>query len=185
MSPLTLKGALVAIKRHVITPDHPRRSEPQVKGCACCEKREAEECQEENIARAVISPTVLYRVSKVFRRDKAFGDATAAESAPFAYGKDCDNNSYSESECSLATTDNNRGAGWAVDKYFYRPVGLWVENKFNRVLGPYFVSPYVIGNQLTQAFVRDRMNLIEFSDIEKHLHKHEFMAFLRLLHDAR
>ena len=143
--------------------------------------------------RAVTSPPALYRISKIFRRNNAFTDSSAVESFfPAGYQDCCDGESDAESEWSLATTDNNIGTGRTVDNYFYKPAGLWVEKKLNRVLGPYLLSPYVLSHQLSQALgriipvnLKKRKNRqINIAYIENHLHKHEFLAFRRLLHDA-
>ena len=172
--------------------------------CPLMERRYCLECSAricllgstEKSTRAVTSPPALYRVSKIFRRNNAFNDSSATESFLPADCQDCcDNDSDSESEWSLATTDNNIGAGRTVDNYFYKPAGLWVENRLNRVLGPYFLSPYVLSHHLSQALVRIIPNhpktihrtffmRTDIAYIEEHLHKHEFLAFRRLLHDA-
>ena len=150
----------------------------------------------EKSTRAVTSPPTLYRISKIFRRNSAFNASSATESFLPANCQDCcDNDSDSDSECSsLATMDNNIGAGRTVDNYFYKPAGLWVEKKLNRVLGPYLLSPYALSHQLYQALGRIIpvnlkeidlfVNPISIAYIEKYLHKHEFLSFRRLLHDA-
>lgn len=33
----------------------------------------------------------------------------------------------------MATTSSNRGAGWAVDKYFYQRAGRWIEERASRI----------------------------------------------------
>ena len=175
--------------------DHPWCLPFGMSDCLECRARMCLLDNTENSTRAVTSPPALYRISKIFRRNSAFNASSATESFLPANCQDCcDDESDSESEWSLATTDNNIGAGRTVDRYFYKPAGLWVEKKLNRVLGPYLLSPYVLSHQLSQALRRIiPVNLkkrrpfigrINIAYIEKHLHKHEFLAFRRLLHDA-
>ena len=163
------------------------------------------------------SPTVLYRTIKVFRRNKTFDNAAAPTFFFPADGQDCvnpfsesippltlshngvsssqvndqDQDNYDDtSTISSMATGDNIGAGRTVYNYAYKPAGLWVEKKLNRVLGPYLASPYVIGQQLIKPFGRLSISGMyraehKLTYLEQHLRKQEFVAFRRLISDAR
>lgn len=63
-----------------------------------------------------------------------------------------DDSSLSSSTSTTATTDNDRGAGWTVDKYFYQPVGRKIEKLAFRIaiplLSPGRIFQYIKGNNL-------------------------------------
>ena len=189
MPPHTFTKTVIAISRRVTRKDHPWCPRLERLNCVKCIKKWNEKCakerrRSEKIAQSQMSPTVLHRVSKVFHRDNTFDDASTDD-------QDCDNgtHSYSDSESSMATTDNNIGAGRTVDKYFLQPSGLRLENYVNRVWGPYLVPLHKIGRTLTQAFARiyaqkSFVVAFNFAYIKTHLHKDEYQAFRRLIHDA-
>ena len=211
MSPSALKGVLVAIKHRVSPPKHPWCPWPQFRDCAECRrkweklrKKWAEERRpgrEEKLEQMITSPTVVYRMSKVLRHDKAFDEDVASDFSLSVDGQDdigadqTDSHCYDDSSTisSMATGDNI-GAGRTVYNHFYKPAGLCVENNLNRVLGPYFVSPYALGYHLRKAFTQMSTEMLRtrkwFYDfnltcIERNLRKHEFVAFRRLICDAR
>lgn len=63
-----------------------------------------------------------------------------------------DDSSSASSTLTTATTDDNRGAGWTVDRYFYQPVGRKIEKLAFCIamplLSPRKIFQYIKGNNL-------------------------------------
>ena len=164
----------------------PSKKHRRKKGTSGVPARDDDEKNIQALAK-ITSPTALQRLHGILGRNdfrNAPSGASPVIQTILGQGRD----DGSSSEWSLATTDNNRAAGWAVFTYFYRPVGLWIEKTLNRLLGPHLIPPSAIGKRLEDRlptlFMERCLEVYEaVESLERQLMKSEFSMLRRLMSD--
>lgn len=81
-----------------------------------------------------------------------------------------DDTSSMSSFSTTATTDDNPGAGWTVDKYFYQPVGRRIENLAFQIsmpfLSPFRIFQYIEEHHFNGALSFDQLFMPMFTNLD-------------------